>query len=90
MAEFPENPEKVSKEWLYKTLCESLKTENIEILELKPIISKGYVSQALKATIKVNESNPEKVFIKMNVSDNSKLTHLGKHGIYEMELISYI
>ena len=89
MAEFPENPEKVSKEWLHKTLCESLKTENIKILELKPIISKGYVSQALKATIKVNESNPEKVFIKMNVSDNSKMTHLGKHGIYEMELRAY-
>ena len=32
MAEFPENPEKVSKEWLHKTLCESLKTENIKIL----------------------------------------------------------
>ena len=52
MSEIPTCIEDLSKEWLHKTLSEALKVKNIEILELKPISSIGYLSQALKATFK--------------------------------------
>ena len=90
MAEIPTCIEDLSKEWLHKTLSEALKVKNIEILELKPISSIGYLSQALKATFKVKDSDhPEKIFIKINLSDDSHFTFVGKHGIYLTEIRSY-
>ena len=82
MAEIPTCIEDLSKEWLRKTLSKALKVQNIEILDLKPIASIGYLSQALKATFKVKGSDPEKIFIKINLSDDSHFTFVGKHGIY--------
>ena len=90
MTEIPTCIEDLSKEWLHKTLSEALKVKNIEILELKPISSIGYLSQALKATFKVKDSDhPEKIFIKINLSDDSHFTFVGKHGIYLAEIRSY-
>ena len=89
MAEIPTCIEDLSKEWLRKTLSEALKVQNIEILDLKPIASIGYLSQALKATFKVKDSDPEKIFIKINLSDDSHFTFVGKHGIYLAEIKSY-
>ena len=89
MAEIPTCIKDLSKEWLHKTLSEALKVQNIDILELKPISTIGYLSQALKATIKVKDSDPEKIFIKINLSDDSHFTFVGKHGIYLAEIKSY-
>ena len=51
MAEIPIKPEDCDRNWLKNTLTKSLKSE-VDVIELKPVKTEGYLSKAFKATIK--------------------------------------
>ena len=78
MAEIPVKPEDVTKDWLKITLTKSLKSD-IEVLELIPIETEGYLSKACKASIKINGGSVEKIFLKITLpSDDPFSAFIGK------------
>ena len=90
MAEIPLKVEEVSEKWLKDTLEESL-NKKIEILNLNPIKTDGFLSKAVKATIKLeDESNPEKIFIKLNLpNDDPFQAFINDYGVDLKELKAY-
>jgi hypothetical protein len=64
MSQVPIKVEDVTVNWLKSTLTSSL-SKDVEILELMPIKSDGYLSKAFKAKFRVtNDVNIQKVFVK--------------------------
>ena len=90
MAEIPLKVEEVSEKWLKDTLEKSL-NKKIEILNLNPIKTDGFLSKAVKATIKLeDESNPEKIFIKLNLpNDDPFQAFINDYGVDLKELKAY-
>ena len=84
--------EDLTKEWLEKVLKKSLKeSEKVEILNIKPIKTEGYLSKAAQGIIRINDkTNLEKVFIKLNLPSNDPFqTYVNDYGIDKKELNVY-
>ena len=89
MAEIPVKPEDVTKDWLQKTLKISLKSD-IEVLDLIPVKTEGYLSKACKATIKINDGNTEKIFLKITLpSDDPFTAFINKYNVDTNEVKAY-
>ena len=84
--------EDLTKEWLEKVLKKSLKeSEKVEILNIKPIKTEGYLSKAAQGIIRINDKKDlEKVFIKLNLPSNDPFqTYVNDYGIDKKELNVY-
>ena len=84
--------EDLTKEWLEKVLKKSLKeSEKVEILNIKPIKTEGYLSKAAQGIIRINDKTYlEKVFIKLNLPSNDPFqTYVNDYGIDKKELNVY-
>ena len=87
----PFSVEDLTKDWLKKILRKSLKeSEKVEILNIKPIKTEGYLSKAAQGIIRINDKDPEKVFIKLNLPSNDPFqTYVNDYGIDKKELNVY-
>ena len=84
------NPDLVTHDWLKETLQKSLKTENVQIVELVPIKTDGYLSRAFKATIRIDDNPGEKIFIKISLSsDDPFQDFIQKYHIDVIEVKAY-
>ena len=89
MAEIPVKPEDVTKDWLKRTLTKSLKSD-IEVLELVPVKTEGYLSKACKATIKIGGGVPEKIFLKITLPNDDPFTaFINKYNVDTNEVKAY-
>ena len=75
--------EDLTKEWLEKILKKSLKeSEKVEILNIKPIKTEGFLSKAAQGIIRINDNNNlEKVFIKLNLPSNDPFQTYGPNHL---------
>ena len=89
MAEIPVKPEDVTKDWLQKTLEISLKSD-IEVLDLIPVKTEGYLSKACKAKIKINDGITEKIFLKITLPGDDPFTaFINKYNVDTIEVKAY-
>ena len=89
MAEIPVKPEDVTKDWLERTLAKSLKS-NVEVLELIPVKTEGYLSKACKASIKIDGGSSEKIFLKITLpSDDPFTAFINKYDVDTNEVTAY-
>ena len=90
MANIPLTVEDITEKWIEKVLAKSLNAKKIQVLTIQHIKTEGFLSNAVKSTVRIDNGDPIKLFIKVSLpSENDIQSYVSDYGLDEIELKAY-
>ena len=90
MANIPLTVEDITEKWIEKVLSKSLNANKIQVLTIEHIKTEGFLSNAVKSTVRIDDGDPKKLFVKVSLpSENVIQSYVSDYGLDEIELKAY-